>query len=79
MESNVSFYFKDKNLNKIANSINLSEILISSLTNISGSFNDKFEEYPDNKNILVKIEKVLDKNVQDAGKFFSRKRRPRNM
>ena len=35
MESNVSFYFKDKNLNKIANSINLSEILISSLTNIS--------------------------------------------
>ncbi len=70
MESNVSFYFKDKNLNKIANSLNLSEILISSLTNISGSLNDKFEEYPDNKNIHVKIEKSNGKKCPRCWKIF---------
>ena len=70
MESNVSFYFKDKNLNKIANSLNLSEILISSLTNISGSLNDKFEEYPDNKNIHVKIEKSTGQKCPRCWKIF---------
>ena len=73
MESKVSFYFKDKDLKKVANSLNLSEILISSLANISDSIDGNFEEYPDNKNIHVKLEKSNGEKCPRCWKIFFKK------
>ena len=58
MEADVCFFFKEKELEEIAKRQNLSELLICSNVSFS-SVNDKeFQEFEENKNILVKIKKI---------------------
>ncbi len=70
MEADVKFFFKDESFPKILNSINLSEILISSSAVISNKIDDQFEEYSENKNILVKIESSEGKKCPRCWKVF---------
>jgi isoleucyl-tRNA synthetase len=58
MEADVYFFFKEKRFKDLAELVNLSEILICSNVSISDSCDEKFEEFIENENILVKIEKV---------------------
>jgi isoleucyl-tRNA synthetase len=58
MEADVYFFFKEKRLKDLAELVNLSEILICSNVSISDSCDEKFEEFIENENILVKIKKV---------------------
>ena len=58
MEADVCFFLKNKNLKGIANTENLSEILICSNVSFSDDCDEDFEEYKENNDILVKIKKI---------------------
>ena len=67
------FFFKEKELEEIAKRQNLSEILICSNVSFS-SVNDKeFQEFEENKNILVKIKKIDGYKCPRCWKIFKDK------
>ena len=73
MEADVCFFLKEKNLRDIAKIENLSEILICSNVSISDECHEDFEEYKENKNILLKIKKIDGYKCPRCWKIFKDK------
>ena len=73
MEAEVYFFFKEKNLEDIVDLQNLDEILICSNVSFSNVSDEKFEEFKENKNILVKIKKIDGYKCPRCWKIFKDK------
>ena len=56
MEVKVKFFFKDQDYHKIAESLDLSEILIASDVSLSSQVDEGFENHPGKEHIFCKLE-----------------------
>ncbi len=56
MEVKAKFFFKDQDYHKIAESLDLSEILIASDVSLSSQVDEGFENYPGKEHIFCKLE-----------------------
>ena len=72
LEAKAHIYFKDSEYQKVCNSQNLSEILISSDIKISESYDDKFLFNSEGKEIGVKIFKEDGEKCPRCWKIFNK-------
>ena len=72
MEANVEFYFKNNSYNDIFRIHNLNEILMSAEVSVNKKIDDEFEQYPEVKDIYVKIKKSNGEKCPRCWRFFDR-------
>ena len=72
MEANVEFYFKNNSYNDIFRIHNLNEILMSAEVSVNKKIDDEFEQYPEVKEIYVKIKKSNGEKCPRCWRFFHR-------